>query len=552
MLIRRHAAALVLNVWLLAAGVAQAHFLWVLSDSDAKVPGIRVFFSESASPDDPDLLNRVTHAKAWAISSRRGEDPQPLQLEKKDDALVAELPPGLRDAPVVLQCTYGTLTRGTETFLLNYYAKTYAQSLPGTWRRVNNENLIPLEISPRVEGKDLSLTVLWQGKILPEAVVTIEGPGIEKKLEGPADKDGVFRCTLAEAGVFSIRAKHTEAKGGEHDGKAYASVRHYSTLSLRYQPSSLNPADHAWPELAKGVTSFGGAIAGDYLYVYGGHYGAAHSYSSEEQSGDFYRLNLREPHGWESLAGGPKATGLALVPWHGQLYRVGGFTAKNSEKEEQSLWSQTDFARFDPETKQWTALEPLPAGRSSHDAAVVGNTLYVVGGWNMQGKEATTWHDTALAMDLSVPSPTWKAIPNPPFHRRALALAAWNDKLYCIGGMQEQGGPTTAVAVFDPAANAWSEGPALVGTDRMDGFGSSAFACGGRLYATTMSGSVQRLNSSGEAWEYAGQLQKPRFFHRLLAWQSDRLVVVGGASMTTGKITALELLPVGTVQTAAK
>src|SRR5262249_35411657 len=123
---------------------------------------------------------------------------------------------------------------------------------------------------------------------------------------------------------------------------------------------------------------------------------------------------------------------------------------------------------------------------------------------------------------------------------RALALAGWQGKLYCLGGMQEQGGPITAVAVFDPPANAWSEGPALLGTG-MDGFGCSAFAAAGSLYATTMSGSVQRLSAEEQNWEFAGQLQHPRFFHRLLPWQNE-LIVVGGASMSAGKILPLELL----------
>ncbi len=40
--------------------------------------------------------------------------------------------------------------------------------------------------------------------------------------------------------------------------------------------------------------------------------------------------------------------------------------------------SVADFARFDPATNTWQALQPLPGGRSSHDAVVVGDTLYVV------------------------------------------------------------------------------------------------------------------------------------------------------------------------------
>jgi hypothetical protein len=86
----------------------------------------------------------------------------------------------------------------------------------------------------------------------------------------------------------------------------------------------------------------------------------------------------------------------------------------------------------------------------------------------------------------------------------------------------------------------------------MDGFGSSTFACHGSLFVTTMSGSIQRLNTEGTAWEYLGQLAHPRFFHRVLPWNNSKLVVVGGASMLSGKAEALELLSISDMKTAAK
>lgn len=532
---------------LLVSGTAQAHFLWFVSQPGDKTPTAKVYFSESAAPDDPALLERVVKAEAWALGGMRGTEPQSLKLVKEGDALVATLPAELRAAPVILRHTYGAMTRGGESFLIKYYAKSYALPLVGTWRAVNDPELLPLEVVPVPEGSQLGLKVLWQGKPQAGALVTIEGPGIEKKLEGTTDDAGVFRCRLTDSGLFSIRAKFVETKSGDHEGTAYTSIRHYSTLALRYVPVQVASAEHQWPALARGVTSFGGAVAGDWLYVYGGHYGGAHEYDRDGQSGDFYRLNLRNGSSWEPLPGGPKLTGLAMVPHAGKLYRVGGFTARNAASETEDLWSQPDFARFDPETRQWESLPPLPEGRSSHDAAMIGNVLYVVGGWEMtgnkepDGEKLRRWHDTAWSVDLSAPSLEWKPVASPPFHRRALSLAAWQGKLYCMGGMQEKGGPTTAISVFDPAKNEWSAGPALIGSG-LEGFGTSSFACQGKLFTSTMSGSVQRLTAAGDRWEFVGQLQHRRFFHRLLPW-NDSLVIVGGANMGTGKTVALEMIP---------
>jgi N-acetylneuraminic acid mutarotase len=545
-MLSRHAFGFVFALGLLASGTAQAHFLWFVSQPGGKTPTAQVYFSESAAPDDPALLERVAKAEAWALGGRRGNEPQSLKLSREGDSLVATLPAELGDAPVILRHTYGAMTRGGESFLLKYYAKSYALPLAGSWRAVNDPELLPLEVVPLAEGESLVLKVLWKGQPQPKALVTVEGPGIEKKLEGATDEAGVFRCRPAESGLFSIRAKFVEEESGEHEGTAYASIRHYSTLALRYAPARVVSTAHEWPALTRGVTSFGGAIAGDALYVYGGHYGGAHEYDQEGQSGDFYRLNLRGGGAWEQLPGGPKLTGLAMVAHGGKLYRIGGFTARNAAGESEDLWSQPDVARFDPETRQWETLPALPEGRSSHDAALVGNTLYVVGGWEMTGNKQDDklrrWHDTAWSADLSAPNFEWKPIASPPFHRRAVSLAAWQGKLYCLGGMQEKGGPTTAVALFDPAKNEWSEGPALIGSG-LEGFGTSSFACQGQLFVNTMSGAVQRLTPAGDRWESVGQLQHPRFFNRLLPW-NDKLVIVGGASMRTGKTLALEMIPV--------
>lgn len=526
----------------LLSPIAEAHFLWLVAQPSEKPTEVKLYFSELAAPDDPDLLDRVSKAEAWIPGGRRSE-PQRLTFEKKDDALVAKLPGRSASSPVVLKHSYGVLTRGEEPFLLNYYAKSYASKLPGSWQAVNDKELLPLEVIPRMNGSQVSFEVRWQGEPAAGADVTVEGPGIESAIEGTTNDKGVVTCAIPAEGLYSVRARMIENKSGELNGDAYKAVRHYSTLSLPFAPAKLTSAKHAWPGLAQGTTSFGAATVGDWLYVYGGHYGQAHHYSREGQSGDFQRLNLKKPGEWEQLPGGPKRTGLALVAHDGKLYRIGGFSARNADNEDESLWSEPDFARFDPATKKWEDLPSLPEGRSSLDAAVLGDTIYVVGGWEMKAGSETKWHSTAWAMDLSADKPEWKQIAEPTFQRRALSLAAWNDKLYVIGGMQPDGGPTTRVDIYDPQSNKWTEGPWLLGSG-MEGFGTSAFAADGRLFVSTISGSIQELAADGSQWQFVGQLDEPRFFHRQIPWKSNELVFVGGASMATGKIEGLERINV--------
>jgi len=109
--------------------------------------------------------------------------------------------------------------------------------------------------------------------------------------------------------------------------------------------------------------------------------------------------------------------------------------------------------------------------------------------------------------------------------------------------MQIEGGPTTQANVYDPATDAWSDAPSLLGTS-MDGFGNSSFACHGALYVSTISGSLQRLSADGKCWNFVGQLDHPRFFHRMLPWKDSSLVAVGGGNMSVGKVTEVDLIPV--------
>ena len=297
------------------------------------------------------------------------------------------------------------------------------------------------------------------------------------------------------------------------------------------------------PPLPEGITSFGGAIMDGKLYLYGGHRGRPHHYSIQGQSNRLICLDLESPKSWTTLATGPRLQGLAMVAHNGSLYRIGGFTAKNQEEEEQSLWSVRDFARYTPETGKWEALPPMPIPRSSFDAVVVGDRIYVAGGWSMQGEGEKQWHDSAYYIDLKQEPLVWKALPDTPFRRRALSLGELQGKVFAVGGMQEEGGPTTQVAVYDPEKNSWGEAPSLPG-EGMEGFGSSAFSIGDALYVSTYSGKLQKLEPGSEEWKLERELRDARFFHRMLPMEGGKLVLVGGANMEIGKFLDSEVVNV--------
>lgn len=168
-------------------------------------------------------------------------------------------------------------------------------------------------------------------------------------------------------------------------------------------------------------------------------------------------------------------------------------------------------------------MPPLLSPRSSHDVAVVGNRLIVVGGWTLNGKEPTTWPDSMEAMDLTASRLEWKRIPQP-FKRRALSVAALDGKVYVIGGFDDRSRIVHGVAVYDPSANAWSAAPDLPG-GALSGFGPAACIAHGRLVASVDDGSLYRLGSQG--WTIVGKTT-PRIVHRCVE-DGDRVLVLGGA-----------------------
>lgn len=305
-------------------------------------------------------------------------------------------------------------------------------------------------------------------------------------------------------------------------------------------PTALADAPAIAP-LPKAVSSFGAATLDGFVYAYGGHAGKTHVYSTDDVLGTFARLSCSEPSKWETLPSGPILQGLALVAHGGKLYRIGGMQPRNKSGEESDTISVADVSCFDPKTKKWTESAPLPEPRSSHDAIVLGDTIYVFGGWNLRGKgQKGVWHTTALRLDLSEKEPKWVAFEQP-FKRRALTVAAINGKLYVVAGLSDFG-TALMVNTYDPAMKAWSQVADLPG-EKGNGFTPAACVVNGRLYVTPMDGKIYRLNEAGVTWDSVGKLEKSRVVHRMVPFGTDQMLVIGGASRGTN-VDACEVVTV--------
>ena len=515
-----------LLLFTLTAVPVRAHFIWIVPDA-ADGTKVRVIFSDNLEPDDAVPVERIA-ATELLVRNADGTVAA-LNWEKGEHAYLVRVP---GKGPIVVGgvCRYGVVQRGeSKPFLLAYYPKF----IQGEVKAATPWDKLPLEIVPRGAGR---FQVLFAGKPAAGAEVVVLTPAADGKETHQTDARGEFEVRSAAPGLYGLRARHIETKAGEHAGKKYEEVRHYATLVFRRaeeRPRKV-PADPAaeapaYPPLPRAVSSFGAAVADGWLYVYGGHSGKAHQYSTDTVVGTFHRLRLADPKSWEELPGGPALQGLALVAHEGKLYRLGGMQPRNQPGTTADNHSLPSCARFDPATRQWENLPDLPEGRSSHDAVVIGDRIIVVGGWRLNGAGTKPdWHSTALILDLKKEPLRWEAVKQP-FRRRALTAAAHDGKVYVMAGLTPDGELELTVDVYDPAKDSWAAGPDLPGP-LSNGFSPAACAAGGRLFVSTADGRLWRLAEKGDAWEAVGTLKQPRFVHRMVPAGDELLLAVGGAS----------------------
>lgn len=540
---------------LLIARPALGHFVWIQVEPASEGSRLTAGFGEPGDWDEQ-FADRIKQTRYFVRDASGAETPVTLSFDKEEGCYVGTHP-SKGPFAVVATCEYGLFQRGdAPAAMLRYYAKTLVGA-PETWAKTAGSKQLAIEVTPSLQKDTIELLVTTAGGPLASGKISAFGPKSNASLEV---KDGKATWPLEGPGVYSLFVGNRIPEKGEVDGKKFEAAAHYATLTFSVPGDA--PATAAagngvvelptLPLLPEAVSSFGAAVADGYLYVYSGHIGGAHRHSLANLSKSFRRVKLEPGAQWEELPMRTPLQGLPMVSYGGKVYRVGGLTAKNATTEQDAdLHSQADFECFDPETGKWITLAPLPAPRSSHEAVVDGDKLYVVGGWNLAGGDET-WHTHSLVYDLAAEHGEWKQLPEQPFERRALTAAVHNGKLYAIGGIGSDGEVVLRSDVLDLRTGKWSDGPALPevpsamqggmsGAPGINGFGATAWNHHGNLYVGTFSGEIFRLSDKGDAWQKVTTLAIPRFFHRLLPLDENRLIAVGGAS-SIGHLRTIEVV----------
>ena len=209
-------------------GEVWAHFLFAHMVRDTK-PKVELHFAESAwdFSSNPRMIGLMEPARCWT------DDGKSLQCQSMPYGMHASLPD--EATAVCSEFTYGLMNRGG-AFLLRYHAKGAAG-----WEAASTPSDLEAEVlaTPMDDGQ-LSVTVLFHGEPVADAELIAPGQGLQTQTYATA-ADGTVTVPLPTAPLFALRAMIPEERQGEHDGKSYEMVRHYTTLTINHD--SIRPDD---------------------------------------------------------------------------------------------------------------------------------------------------------------------------------------------------------------------------------------------------------------------------------------------------------------------
>ena len=141
----------------------------------------------------------------------------------------------------------------------------------------------------------------------------------------------------------------------------------------------------------------------------------------------------------------PRAFAPAVVH-HGQIYVVGGCS---SDVNQQFYNAVGSLEAYNPALDTWSVLPSMPTARVGPAAAVVGNKIYVIGGFTR-----STWSANSVMEVYDINSGQWSTGPSKPTPCSWARATVWHGKIYVFGGVGQ--GYLNVCEKYDPATNAWS------------------------------------------------------------------------------------------------
>jgi N-acetylneuraminic acid mutarotase len=187
-------------------------------------------------------------------------------------------------------------------------------------------------------------------------------------------------------------------------------------------------------------------------------------------------------------------------------------------------------------SKGWSQLASMPTARSENTAAVIGQLIYVAGGFG--GEQSLEAYDTTIN--------TWKVHADLPEPRHHLMSAAFDGKVYIFGGASSlvNWTPRPEAWVYDPSADAWQE-IASMPEPRLAGaavtLGKFVYIVGG----TGGSDALLRYDPARDEWTNLASLSESRE-HTAATVLDEKIYALGGRWSDMGELTSVEVYDAAT------
>jgi non-specific serine/threonine protein kinase len=214
-------------------------------------------------------------------------------------------------------------------------------------------------------------------------------------------------------------------------------VERYDAAADRWDRAPDLPirVDHAMAAASEGLQS----AAPQGVFVFGG-------YESGRATARSFRFNADAAR-WEEIAPmpGPRAAA-AAVAWGASIFIVGG-------ADEGRLIAPT--YEYNVIAREWRTVAAIPTPRDHLAAVNLSGKVCAVGGRRL------SLASNLAAFECYAPgTDTWERMPDAPTARGGVGAAAFDSRVYFIGGEQPSG-TFREVEIFDSRTNAWRRGPDL-------------------------------------------------------------------------------------------
>ena len=218
------------------------------------------------------------------------------------------------------------------------------------------------------------------------------------------------------------------------------------------------------------------------------------------------------------------------------IYVVGGFEATSGR-------STAAVERLDLRTGRWSLSRPMPVALNHMGVASYAGSLHVLGGY--LSRTDTNSDATASFWRYQPGLNRWTAMPRAPTPRAAFAIAVLGDRLYAAGGRNDTTLALRSVDAFDFERRRWIRASSLnVGREHVAGVvgGGAVYVLGGREVGVGNFATVERYTPRAGRWQQLSPMPNARSGFGAAAI-GGKIVVVGGEGPrgVIGEVDTLDL-----------